>query len=987
MVGLHLTLGLCLRGSLGPGSRFNLRIRLGMILLLLLLGLRLTFSLCLRILLHLIPVGPAPDEQAAGTSTGITREPLMNTITYIDSAWLQRWIQLLLQQAGVSTCSASASTSAHPFNPFSSGSSSQSAEEDSQQLADDILIFLASSASISREHLLAVLENGVSWLVEHYPDLMQVLIEFAVASVAPAICFDKKSRLRRDLGRRRRRDTEMDRLPDQTEILCRKLFLGFVTEMWKKPPKNAMDDECQRFDDMIVTLMVGSHWGDGTWSRVSYRFDREGEYVEAADGLSRKGCVETRIPLETVYGSPTVPVEAVKYFSIYDIITSDDLSDNWLFAGDAWNLRDMEMHLKARHRGDFDAPSQIWRALIKPDDWTRYEQDEVLSLCKKGTKPWPAAARPELDPNACSTFEELKVEMKMGTGFVNLMDYAGTYDNLMLEIGNQTLLLAEHPNRGETFRETIDLEKAFGSEGVAVQNIESFRLYPVEGQRINPDRWKLEVYRGDSRPPDVIRASGGFHPWGEYWHDDTSFSLENHLFINEHFLDAVWEDMCDDDESAARDRRVREAWNVNFTTAYVSTSTSPQEAAEFAPGGWIYVIQATPNMLVMEENFFDEVLALGGIHWSQVRGYTQVGGWSRPPFTDRIREGQFTLNQDFDQHRWGALTASRLPEDWNHRNPRQSAVALMQSVGRSVGWTGSFPLLPTLEEETLTVVGPPGRIPAIVPSSRIPGTVKSGRIPATAPGKGSRVVPEALPGPSGEATNLCQGSASGSDRQPCSADGRRRYEPRDFDIPEHVRRRVEQGIQTEDDCAYIFSRLAASFPALLQTSIWKRSESSICHSLFAKFPRTYLFRLFQGEKGKCPPCKTIDRLEIGVWISPDFTSGTWDTILAAISGKQPHVFIAREPEAGFQDWKAFNLKQIFGSRRVAVWDVDRISIVDVAQEAFYQKDPWVLQVIVIIFIFIFTYNARADLDSTFTNGNFFSLINQLYNHNPLSLIR
>ncbi|RDA82932.1 hypothetical protein CP532_0383 [Ophiocordyceps camponoti-leonardi (nom. inval.)] len=124
-------------------------------------------------------------------------------------------------------------------------------------------------------------------------------------------------------------------------------------------------------------------------------------------------------------------------------------------------------------------------------------------------------------------------------------------------------------------------------------------------------------------------------------------------------------------------------WNVNYTTAYVSTSTSPQEAAEFATGGWIYVIQATPNMLVLEDNFFDEVLALGGIHWTQVRGYAQIGDWSRPPFTDRIRQGQYTINQDFARGRWGALTASAFPQEWDHGNPMRSALVLMESVGRS----------------------------------------------------------------------------------------------------------------------------------------------------------------------------------------------------------------------------------------------------------------------------------------------------------------
>ncbi|RDA82939.1 hypothetical protein CP532_0382 [Ophiocordyceps camponoti-leonardi (nom. inval.)] len=121
----------------------------------------------------------------------------------------------------------------------------------------------------------------------------------------------------------------------------------------------------------------------------------------------------------------------------------------------------------------------------------------------------------------------------------------------------------------------------------------------------------------------------------------------------------------------------------------------------------------------------------------------------------------------------------------------------------------------------------------------------------------------------------------------------------------------------------------------------------MCQSLFAKLPRNYLHRLRQGDRASCPPCRTIDSLEIGVWLSPEYSSGTWDTILAAVSGRQPHLFIAREPEAGFQDWKTFNLRQIFGSRRVPIRDVDRISLVDVALAEWYQRDDWLLQGVVL----------------------------------------
>ncbi|RCI09708.1 hypothetical protein L249_4097, partial [Ophiocordyceps polyrhachis-furcata BCC 54312] len=147
--------------------------------------------------------------------------------------------------------------------------------------------------------------------------------------------------------------------------------------------------------------------------------------------------------------------------------------------------KDMNINRKTRHRGNFDTPYKVWRALIRPGDWTRYRQDQVSSVCQKGTKPWPAVQR-------CSSLDGLRVELRMGTGFVNLMDYAGTYDNLVLQIGQDAFILAEHPDSGEKTTKTVDLKKAFGSESVRIRDIESFRLFPVTGQRVNADRWKVE---------------------------------------------------------------------------------------------------------------------------------------------------------------------------------------------------------------------------------------------------------------------------------------------------------------------------------------------------------------------------------------------------------------------------------------------------------------------------------------------------------------
>ncbi|PHH76797.1 hypothetical protein CDD80_1209 [Ophiocordyceps camponoti-rufipedis] len=436
------------------------------------------------------------------TSPAQTYEIAMMTVAHENAQWLREWIQLLLHHSGAGTCPISDTDSARPFSP--SAGPSSSSEEDEKALLDDVVEFLADTANMSRDYLLVILNNGVDWLAEHYPDLIDVLVEFATASVTPGVCFGGGS------SKMAKREVhERNNVTDtQQKVLCNKLLLGLAGEMWKSQNTGVKKHahECQTLDDMRVSLLVGSHLGDGTWSRVSYSFDRgRGHYIEAAHTLSRGQCVETRIPLEKAYGSATVSVDKLDYFAIYDIISRDDLSDNYLFSGDSWHIqakcansskallfeKDMHIHIDAKHRGNFDTPSRIWTANLKAHDWKVYKQGQVKSLCNKGQKPWRAVIR-QPQSARCSHFDGLTVRLTMGSGFVNFFDYAGTFDDLRFQIGRETLTLAKHPDKEAESLNEVDLVKAFGSRVVDMKEIRRFRLFPVEDERVNADRWKLE---------------------------------------------------------------------------------------------------------------------------------------------------------------------------------------------------------------------------------------------------------------------------------------------------------------------------------------------------------------------------------------------------------------------------------------------------------------------------------------------------------------
>ncbi|KAF4587447.1 putative enterotoxin [Ophiocordyceps camponoti-floridani] len=444
------------------------------------------------------------------TSPAQIYEQAMVTVAHDNIQWLQEWIQLLLHHSGVGSCPISDTDSAHAFSPSAAPSSSP--DEDEKVLLDDVMEFLAETGNMSRQYLMVILNNGVDWLSEHYPELIDVLVEFATASITPAVCFGGSS------SKMAKREVhERNNVTDtQQKVLCNKLLLGLTGEMWKSKSKRAKNHahKCQTIDDMNVSLLVGSHLGDGTWSRVSYSFDRgKGHHIEAAHTLSRGQCVETSISLEKAYGSATVSVDRLDYFAIYDVISRDDLSDNYLFSGDKWHIKgyriaakcansskallfekDMHIDIDAQHRGNFDIPYGIWTANLKPHDWKVYQQSQVKSLCEKGQKPWRAATRQPRSAR-CSHLDGLTVRLKMGSGFVNVFDYAGTFDDLRFRIGGETLTLAEHPDKEAEYSKEVDLVKAFGSKVVDMKRIRNFRIV-LEGRCTGSSKTaRYEEYR------------------------------------------------------------------------------------------------------------------------------------------------------------------------------------------------------------------------------------------------------------------------------------------------------------------------------------------------------------------------------------------------------------------------------------------------------------------------------------------------------------
>ncbi|RDA84586.1 putative heat-labile enterotoxin [Ophiocordyceps camponoti-leonardi (nom. inval.)] len=135
------------------------------------------------------------------------------------------------------------------------------------------------------------------------------------------------------------------------------------------------------------------------------------------------------------------------------------------------------------------------------------------------------------------------------------------------------------------------------------------------------------VYRGDDRTPWEVREAGGFRPWGEGWEDESFFRIDRHYNAGPSGCGRQ-----DFDDPA-----------FFWRTAYVSLAMDRYKASTY--GVWLYEIRATPNILD-GGNADGEVMALGGVHWRQIRRYTQMR--DRTGLEDRVDDSMWLDNPDYD---------------------------------------------------------------------------------------------------------------------------------------------------------------------------------------------------------------------------------------------------------------------------------------------------------------------------------------------------
>ncbi|PHH61344.1 hypothetical protein CDD81_478 [Ophiocordyceps australis] len=134
-----------------------------------------------------------------------------------------------------------------------------------------------------------------------------------------------------------------------------------------------------------------------------------------------------------------------------------------------------------------------------------------------------AAHRPE----TCTHFDSLTVRVDLGGGFIYGFEGSGTNDDIIIDIGNSSTILARSPAKGTSWPESIDIQRAFGAKAVAVRAIDSFLLYSVQDMTRNGDPWWLKGHAtcvGSSRVAEVDKYASldmeiNRQRWPSEYHD------------------------------------------------------------------------------------------------------------------------------------------------------------------------------------------------------------------------------------------------------------------------------------------------------------------------------------------------------------------------------------------------------------------------------------------------------------------------------------
>ncbi|KAI2093468.1 hypothetical protein LOZ36_000010 [Ophidiomyces ophidiicola] len=483
------------------------------------------------------------------------------------------------------------------------------------------------------------------------------------------------------------------------------------------------------------------------------------------------------------------------------------------------------------------------------------------------------------------------------------------------------------------------------------------------------------AYRGSYLSPLEVRSMGGFWPSGADWEArPEAFNLDRHVNGGENGVGVGVQDP--------------ELWR----SAYVTVGQTI-EAAQQQPGGWLYVIRATPNMLYGNGYPESYAYALGGVLWQQVIGWHRV---QRGPNGEVSVEYPMTLNREYEHRVYDGNPAcqasSSIPP--NMRNPdRQTygqhneddeAVELMEDW-TVISLVGLFPFQWRHYEFDEDVPGPLEGLPeaAPIPAPPVQRRLSGDELLAAAEylaglDEGHRceipmemwneyLVDEAdhdlalafayvnetlghhAAGPS---HGNQPGPSNGDQLNPPNAHPPA-HSPARPNNDEDLDRAVAEAMQWFDQqhdamctllsgaCGFMGSPNRRSDKDKLKAP--KANLNKFCQRLKKNYHRPLTCK--KTDKGVCEDararCSTINYLVLDIALGDYNWGGTYDNILAMMG--HHWYMMAEAPGYGDHAQKIIDLEKSYGTKTVRIRDMHGIVLMDHLVDAVGAGDQWYLQ--------------------------------------------
>ncbi|KAF4582097.1 heat-labile enterotoxin IIB, A chain [Ophiocordyceps camponoti-floridani] len=233
---------------------------------------------------------------------------------------------------------------------------------------------------------------------------------------------------------------------------------------------------CSRLRKIRFILDMADEYGAGTYDEISARVGPSSSFIVADEPHtpSRGDSIQLEPSMKDVFPSETVAVNEIGRISISARRVNVFGDDWWKIKGvrlvgqcsDSLTTIQLDkfasLNRQVQGGSEWQTRTEVWAGPVWPEDWNV--------------------------ANYCTHLERVEVQVQLGSSLA-----AGTWDDIVVQVGRQELTMMKQPSAGTDSRMRVDLKQAFGTlDGVIpVTRPIKFSVFSVPDGRAIGDSWKL----------------------------------------------------------------------------------------------------------------------------------------------------------------------------------------------------------------------------------------------------------------------------------------------------------------------------------------------------------------------------------------------------------------------------------------------------------------------------------------------------------------